>query len=102
MKRHLQTPFWCTAALTLALLAGCNKAPDTAANVADVDVTTNVKTALLQNADLKGFEISVMTVKGDVRLTGVVDTQNQIDAAVRIARGADGAHTIHDELTLKK
>jgi osmotically-inducible protein OsmY len=31
----------------------------------------------------------------------MVDTQSQIDAAVRIARAAEGAHSIHDELTLK-
>ena len=84
----------------LAFMAGCNKTPEaggvalpsssSAANVADVDVTTNVKTALLRDAALKGFEI------------GVVDTQSQIDAAIKLARGTDGVHAIHDELSVKK
>jgi osmotically-inducible protein OsmY len=51
---------------------------------------------------LKGFDISVTTLKGDVRLNGQLDSQAQIDEAIKIARAADGAHTIHDELTIKK
>ena len=61
-----------------------------------------MKTALQQNDALKGFDITVITLKGDVRLMGVVNTQAQIDEAIRIARAANGAHTIHDELTVKK
>jgi osmotically-inducible protein OsmY len=104
------------AALTI-LLAGCGKAPDSSysaptgstasgptsgANVADVDVTSNVRTALQQDASLKGMDISVVTLKGDVRLTGFVDNQAQIDSAIKIARAADGVHSIHDELAVKK
>jgi osmotically-inducible protein OsmY len=61
-----------------------------------------VKTALHQAELLKGADITVVTLKGDVRLTGVLDSQAQIDDAIRIARAAEGANTIHDELTLKK
>lgn len=110
-----QTPFWGVAVVALAVLTGCDKVPDVASNVAsptttaanavnvpDADVTTNVKTALRQDAALQQFNISVATIKGDVRLTGVVDMQSQIDAALKLARGAEGVHAIHDELTLKK
>ena len=64
-------------------------------------MTEHVKTALLQNESLKGFDISVVTLKGDVRLIGVLDSQAQIDEAIKIARASDGAHTIHDELTIR-
>ncbi|MEH6357070.1 MAG: BON domain-containing protein [Marinobacter sp.] len=40
------------------------------------------------------------TRKGDVRLVGAVDTQAQIEIAVKLAQGADGAHTINNELTI--
>ena len=100
------------AAMTI-LLGGCGKAPPeatatapaasaAAGHIADIDVTSNVRTALRQNADLKGFDIGVETLNGDVRLVGVLDNQAQIDAAIKLARAADGAHTIHDELTVKK
>lgn len=68
----------------------------------DIDVTTKVKTALLTDADVKRFDISVETTKGDVRLGGVVDNQGQIDNAVKIVRSVDGVHSVHDELTIKK
>jgi hyperosmotically inducible protein len=90
-------------------VGGCSKSPEAAApapppvaQIADVDVTEHVKTALQQSESLKGFEINVATLKGDVRLTGVLDNQAQIDEAIKLARSSEGAHAIHDELTIKK
>ncbi len=97
--------------LTTSSITGCNKAPVAAgtrgsqsagAEVSDIDVTTKVKTALISDDALKGFDIAVVTTKGDVRLTGIVDNQIQIDRADALARAVDGVHAIHDELTLKK
>lgn len=109
MNRYFRTLICSMALGAFALLAGCNKPPEagevaqtTAAHVADADVTANVKAALLRDPVLTKFAISVITLKGDVRLTGIVDTQSQIDAAIKLTRGADGVHSIHDELTLKK
>jgi osmotically-inducible protein OsmY len=95
---------------SLLLLTACNKPPgnfegiqqniSNAVNVADADVTKNVKIALLENTAMNGFDINVTTRKGDVRLAGVVDKQNQIDTAIKLAQGADGTHTIHNELTI--
>jgi osmotically-inducible protein OsmY len=99
------------AVLVATAMAGCSKpagmsvaspaASSPAANVSDIDVTEHVKTALHQTASLKGIDITVVTLKGDVRLIGVLDSQAQIDDAIRIARAADGAHAIHDELTIR-
>ena len=107
------TPFLYAALAASALvLIGCSQAPAPTAtptsaatadaNVADIDVTTNVRTALAQDPALKGFDIGVVTLKGDVRLTGVLAEQSQIDEALKMARAAAGAHSVHDELTLKK
>jgi len=94
-----------------ALTASCSKTEQpqtslpnsaTSANVADSDVNEHVKTALNQHSALKAFDIQVITLKGDVRLIGIVDTQAHIDQALAIARSADGAHTIHNELTIKQ
>jgi len=103
--------FAAAVAATVAV-AGCSKSPEATAttaaapaasgNVSDIDVTEHVKTALLQNESLKGFDINVVTLKGDVRLIGMLDNQAQIDEAIRIARASDGAHTIHDELTIRR
>jgi hyperosmotically inducible protein len=99
-------------ALGLIGLGACGKAPEmtaaspptssAGANVSDGDVTEHVKTALGQTESLKGLDITVVTSKGDVRLTGMLDSQTQIADALRVARSAEGVHTIHDELTIKK
>jgi len=112
MSQHLRLLLAATAALAAIGAGGCSKAPETSAaspaassaasNVSDIDVTEHVQTALRQTESLKGVDITVVTLKGDVRLTGMLDSQAQIDEALRIAKAADGAHTIHDELTLKK
>ena len=100
------------AALVAFAATGCGKpaeppaasaaASSAPAQVADVDVTEHVKTSLLQADSLKGADITVLTLKGDVRLIGVLDTHAQVDDALRIARAAEGAHTVHDELTIRK
>jgi len=101
------------AAMTATILAGgCSKSPEATAtspvasaavgNVLDIDVTEHVRTALHQSESLKGFDINVVTLKGDVRLIGMLDSQVQIDEALKIARASDGAHAVHDELTIKK
>lgn len=112
MNQQRQRLFFAAAALALFGLGACGKAPAPAAasapassavaEVSDIDVTEHVKTVLSQAESLKGIDITVVTLKGDVRLTGVVDNQSQIDDALRIARAAEGTHTIHDELTIKK
>ncbi len=120
----LTSPSVSTAAMMLVaatlLMGGCSKPAEVApsappaagtvaeaastatSNVSDADVSEHVSTVLNQNDALKTFDIKVVTLKGDVRLIGVLDTQAQIDTALKIAREAEGSHTIHNELTIKK
>ena len=118
MNLRTEHPLLIAALSATLLAAGCSQPPapmvptapvaampaaSTAmANVSDTDVTEHVKTALNQDDALKGFNITVVTTNGDVRLNGIVDTQAQIDQALTIARAAEGAHAIHDELTIRK
>jgi hyperosmotically inducible protein len=68
----------------------------------DIGVTTKVMMALLDDPDIRTFDIAVATSKGQVRLNGVVDFQRQIDQALRLARKVDGVQGIRDELSIKK
>ncbi len=89
-------------------VGACSKPPETPAapavdaSVYDSDVMQQVTTALQQTASLMGFDIGVVTMKGDVRLTGMLDSPAQVNEALRVARAADGAHAVHDELTIRK
>lgn len=68
----------------------------------DSVITTKVKTALLADSDVKGTNISVETTKGEVSLTGAVDSQLQIDKAVKIASAIEGVKKVDNKVVLKK
>jgi len=70
--------------------------------VDDGIVTAKVKTALLADADVKSFDIAIVTRKGEVQLSGFVDNQAQINRAIDIARGIDGVQSINNEMSVKK
>lgn len=70
--------------------------------VDDIDVTARVKTALLRDDNVKSFDITVVTRKGDAQLSGFVDNQRQVDLATEIAKKIEGVHTVHNELIIKK
>jgi hyperosmotically inducible protein len=70
--------------------------------VDDGILTAKVKTALLADADVKSFDIAVVTRKGEVQLSGFVDNQAQADRAVAIARGIEGVQSIGNEMSVKK
>jgi len=72
------------------------------AQIDDASVTGRVKTALLADPDIKSFDISVRTNKGEVQLSGFVNNQAQIDMATRLASGVDGATSVKNELSIKK
>lgn len=92
-------------------VAGCNKPAENSSSqpgvhegrhLNDSDVNKGVKSALLQDVTLGGFEIAVVTTKGDVKLTGVVDNQGQIDHMVNLVAGIKGVHTIHNHVSIKQ
>ncbi len=70
--------------------------------ISDANISNDVKTALLRDDELKDFEINVVSTKGDVRLTGVLNSQTQINQAILITEGVVGVKPVHDELTLQQ
>ncbi len=68
----------------------------------DASVTGRVKTALLADPGIKSFDISVVTFKGEVQLTGFVNNEEQIEQAGKLARAAEGATGLKNELMVKK
>jgi hyperosmotically inducible protein len=67
----------------------------------DATITTKVKTALLTDSSVKGLDIKVETRKGEVQLSGYVDSQQQIDKAVAIAKGIEGVKNVNNEMMVK-
>jgi hyperosmotically inducible protein len=51
---------------------------------------------------VKSADIVVVTSKGEVQLSGFVDSQTQIDRALMVARGVEGTQSVVNQLNIKK
>ncbi len=70
--------------------------------ITDMDIATNVKSALTQDSAVGVFDITVVVSSGDVRLTGFVDNEAQREQALNVARSVKGVHDVKSELTIKE
>ncbi|HTP38806.1 MAG TPA: BON domain-containing protein [Steroidobacteraceae bacterium] len=68
--------------------------------VDDSVVTTRVKTALIGDKMTKAHQIAVDTRRGVVQLSGFVDSANERDEAVRVARKINGVREVQDNLKI--
>ncbi len=69
--------------------------------VDDAVITSSVKSSLIADDLVDAFEIDVDTHRGNVMLSGFVETQNQIDRAVDIAKKTDGVQKVINKLEKK-
>jgi osmotically-inducible protein OsmY len=67
----------------------------------DSVITTKVKTAVFNEPTLKSSEINVETYKGVVQLSGFVNSQQDINKTVEIARGVKGVVSVKNDMQLK-
>jgi hyperosmotically inducible protein len=70
--------------------------------VDDGIITTRVKTALLADPNVKSLDLNVATRKGEVQLSGFVDSQSQIDEAIAVAGKVVGVTRVESELSIKR
>ena len=67
----------------------------------DSAITTKVKSAILGDSDLKVMQINVETFKGEVQLSGFVDSQKSKTKAAEVARGVNGVTSVKNDLIVK-
>lgn len=67
----------------------------------DSTVTAKVKAELLKDSGIKGLAIKVETYRGQVILSGFVDTEMQARRAVEIASGIRGVLAVKNSLVVK-
>ena len=70
--------------------------------VDDGIITAKVKSTLLSDPNVKSLDINVTTRKGEVQLSGFVDSQTQIDQAVALVKDVEGVARVDNELSIKK
>jgi osmotically-inducible protein OsmY len=69
--------------------------------VSDAAITTKVKAMLLAEKDVNSFDIQVETFEGVVQLSGFVDSQWQIDKAVKLAASVSGVRRVKNDMIHK-
>jgi hyperosmotically inducible protein len=67
----------------------------------DAGITTKVKTAILNDPELKVLQIHVATNNGVVTLTGTVDSPANSDHAKNVAGAVKGVKSVDNQLTVK-
>ncbi len=85
-------------------VVACSSSPkkeSTGEYVDDAVITTKVKAAILHEDTLKVTEIKVETFKGVVQLSGFVNSQSDINTAVKVASGIDGVKSVKNDMRLK-
>jgi hyperosmotically inducible protein len=64
-------------------------------------ITTKVKAAMFNEASLKSSEINVETFKGEVQLSGFVNSEEDIRKAIALARETKGVKSIKNDMRVK-
>jgi osmotically-inducible protein OsmY len=69
--------------------------------VDDSVITTKVKSAIFTDPALKVFQINVETFKGEVQLSGFVDSREMAKKAGEVARSVPGVVGVKNNLIVK-
>jgi osmotically-inducible protein OsmY len=90
--------------LLLASLVSCaasNTKQSTGQFVDDSAITAKVKAAIFDEDSLKSLQITVVTFKGTVQLSGFVDSSKSVKKAGQIARNVEGVKAVKNDLVVK-
>lgn len=69
--------------------------------VDDTTITTKVKAAIFDDPSLKTLQINVKTYKGEVQLSGFVDSGHSVTKAGEVARSVNGVVSVKNDLIVK-
>ena len=91
-------------AMLLASVVGCASTArheSTGEYIDDSVITAKVKAAVFDDPTLKSAEINVETFKGEVQLSGFVESQADINRAASLARGIKGVTSVKNNMHVK-
>jgi len=103
LKLHRIMKFLACLAL-IASFMGCaatRTTEGTGGYIDDTTITTKVKSAIFSDSSLKVLQINVETFKGEVQLSGFVDSRENATKAAEVARGVKGVVSVKNDLIVK-
>ena len=81
--------------------AGSAKQESTGEYFSDSWITTKVKTALVNDSQVKSTEVNVETFKGAVQLSGFVSSDASMRQAVKLAQGVQGVTSVKNDMRIR-
>jgi osmotically-inducible protein OsmY len=92
------------AGFLAAPLAGCtgdSKSESTGEYVDDSVISNKVRANLIGDSELNVFQIDVTTFKGEVQLSGFVNSPAAKARAQQVAQSVNGVKAVHNNLVVK-
>lgn len=90
--------------VVLTAFIGCaatHNRQSTGQYVDDSVITTKVKAAIFDEPTLKTLQINVKTFKGEVQLSGFVDSAQNVNKAGEVASSVEGVMKVTNDLIVK-
>jgi hyperosmotically inducible protein len=99
------------AGVFTGFVVGCSQSSDSTGTppasttigteIDDSVISARVKSALLADPDIKGFDFKIATRKGEVQLSGFVDNQSQLERALTVTQAVQGVKNVDNKVSLK-
>lgn len=88
-------------AVSAAACSSTNTSESTGEYVDDSVISNKVRGQLIGDKELNIFQIDVGTYKGEVQLSGFVNSVESKNRAGTVARGVKGVTRVHNDLVVK-
>jgi osmotically-inducible protein OsmY len=102
--KKIKTACVVVALASSTMMAGCASTQhqeSTGQYIDSTTITTKIKSKLLADQSVRSLPITVKTYKGNVQLSGFVDTYYQKQRAAEIASEIDGVTFVRNSLVVK-
>lgn len=90
-----------SAAVLSSACAPTEDRPSTGQYIDDSAITAKVKVKLLEDPLTKGLKINVSTFKGEVQLSGFIESKQAKDRAEELAKSVGGVKSVKNNLEIK-
>ena len=91
-----------TIVVALGACAGDATHRSTGRYIDDATITSQVKTKLIADEQVKARDINVETYKGVVSLSGFVESKTEANQAVALAEQVQGVKSVKDDLHVRQ
>jgi hyperosmotically inducible protein len=105
MTRKNTAALLLAAWMTAGLVGACSSTPTQQPAGEAIDdgvLTAKVKAALIEDPVTKAHQINVETFKGQVQLSGFVESDEARTRALQLARDVDGVKKVKDAMEVRK